>query len=130
MVIISHRHIIEFVGSGIWDESAQNSIFLVEEFVEGGTLKQLIMRQMETKEHLYRIQVGLAGVTVRQGEGGQDDLVRQSCTYPYLNFSQQMLHIKHSRNKSMKPSQQPASPDLVGCSTVAGRDCQGPGIPS
>ena len=57
---LRHPAIIEFIGYGSFDLSstkkAEESLFLVEEFVNGGTLKGLIQRQMFETRPLYRMQ--------------------------------------------------------------------------
>ena len=57
---LRHRNIIEFIGFGSWDTSTPQaeitSVFMVEEFVDGGTLKALVSRQMKAIHDLYKIQ--------------------------------------------------------------------------
>ncbi|GAX81842.1 hypothetical protein CEUSTIGMA_g9270.t1 [Chlamydomonas eustigma] len=56
---LHNPHIIEFVGYGSYnsdtESEAEKSLFLVEEFADGGTLKSLISRQMKSIEPLYRM---------------------------------------------------------------------------
>ncbi|GAX74900.1 hypothetical protein CEUSTIGMA_g2346.t1 [Chlamydomonas eustigma] len=68
---LRHKNIIEYIGCGSWDTSSEaavkSSVFLVEEFVNGGTLMKIVCRQMETDKELYRIEdavrwlIGIAG---------------------------------------------------------------------
>ena len=52
-----YRHIIEFIGYGCSDSSSEDaanqSLFLVEEFVDGGTLQALVGKQQLLTQHLY-----------------------------------------------------------------------------
>ena len=54
------RHIIEYIGCGSSDTSSANatksSLFLVEEFVDGGTLMRVVCRQMDSDEEIYRLE--------------------------------------------------------------------------
>ena len=54
------RHIIEYIGCGSWDTSSQaaakSSIFLVEEYVDGGTLMRIVNRQMESDDEIYTLE--------------------------------------------------------------------------
>lgn len=60
---LHNKHIIEFIGCGSWDTTSpatvEETLFLVEEFVDGGTLKHLVSKQMKTDTPLYRMQDAL-----------------------------------------------------------------------
>jgi hypothetical protein len=57
---LRNRNIVEFVGFGSWDTSSPEaeikSVFMVEEFVDGGTLKALLAHQMKSIKDLYKLQ--------------------------------------------------------------------------
>jgi hypothetical protein len=56
------RQIVEYVGCGKWDADSKAgdnaSLFVVEEYVDGGTLKSMVNRAMKSHVKLYRLQVG------------------------------------------------------------------------
>lgn len=64
---LHNRNIIEFIGCGSWDTSspsaAEETLFLVEEFVDGGTLKAVVSKQMKTSKNLYRMQDAVRWIT-------------------------------------------------------------------
>lgn len=47
---LSHKRVVEYIGAGCTDNSSEDtrrqSMFLVQELMDGGTLKQLVQRQM------------------------------------------------------------------------------------
>ena len=57
---LHNKYIIEFIGCGSWDTTTpatvEETLFLVEEFVDGGTLKNMVSKQMKTEVPLYRMQ--------------------------------------------------------------------------
>lgn len=52
---LQHKNIIQFLGAGSFDTSSrtarEETLFLVEEYMDGGTLSQLIARQMISEPH-------------------------------------------------------------------------------
>mmetsp|Transcript_23068 Transcript_23068/g.50616 ORF Transcript_23068/g.50616 Transcript_23068/m.50616 type:complete len:535 (+) Transcript_23068:148-1752(+) len=56
---LRNQHIIEYIGCGSWDNStptmAKLSMFLVEELVDGGTMKQMVSKQMRSIKPVYRL---------------------------------------------------------------------------
>ncbi|GIL89803.1 hypothetical protein Vretifemale_17566 [Volvox reticuliferus] len=55
---LAHKRIVEFIGVGSFDSSSEEAtrrtMFLVQEFMDGGTLKRLISRQMiDVSRQLY-----------------------------------------------------------------------------
>lgn len=64
LVKIKHEHIVKLIGLGSLDdstdESLRDSFFLVEELVDGGSLRLIVLHQMiNAPEQLYRIRDGV-----------------------------------------------------------------------